>query len=276
MSESLNFYLNGIGKIPLMTADEEIHLGSIVREWLQHTDPSVSLEKRGRRAMNRMVQANLRLVVSVCRHYHGRATHLQIDPMDLIQSANLGLIRAVELYDPCRGYKFSTYAYWWIKHGIMRHFHDHAGTIRLPAHVVETAIKAQAMSRELGASAPLAKVAEKLSITSERLNFVLERYSNCRPLSLDQELGGADSDGCLGDLVCSTNPDQQIDDYNWIHDEIAKLDSNERHVLTCRYGQQSVQSLAQTAERLGITKAKAQRIEQKALQQLRRRLTPMV
>ena len=276
MPESLNFYLNRIGKIPLMTADEEIQLGSIIREWHQHANPSTALEKRGRRAMNRMIQANLRLAVSVCRHYHGRAKQLAVDPMDLIQSANIGLIRAVELFDPCRGYRFSTYAYWWIKHGIMRYFHDYAGTIRLPAHVVETAIKAQALSRDRGASMPLSEVAEQLSISSERLNFVLDRYSSCRTLSLDQELGGVDSDGCLGDLVASSSPDHGNEDYSWIHSEIARLDKHERHVLACRYGQQSIQSLAKTAEQLGITKAKAQRIEQRALQHLRQRLTPMI
>ena len=275
MSESLNFYLNRIGKIPLMTADEEIHLGSIIREWHQHTSPSIALERRGRRATNRMIQANLRLAVSACKHYRGRAQQLRIDPMDLIQSANIGLIRAVELFDPSRGYKFSTYAYWWIKHGIMRFFHDHAGTIRLPAHLVETAIKAQTLSRDMGASLPLSEVAEKLSISSERLNFVLDRYSSCRTLSLDQELGGLDSDGCLGDLISSNNTDHLNEDYGWIHSEIARLEHYERLVLACRYGQDSVRSLAQTAEQLGITKAKAQRIEQKALQHLRRRLTPM-
>jgi RNA polymerase sigma factor (sigma-70 family) len=273
MSESFDFYLKSIGKIPLLTADEEIHLGLIIREWQRHPNPPIGLEKRGRRAMNRMVNANLRLVVSACKHYQARAAHLLIDPMDLIQSANLGLIRAVELFDPCRGYKFSTYAYWWIRHGIMRYFQDHAGPIRLPAHVVETAIKARAISRELGASVPLNMVAKKLSVSSERLNFVLDRYAICRPLSLDQALGGADGDGHLSDIVSSEGPAPYSEDYGWIHSELACLDNHERLVLQCRYGSQSVVSLAKTAEQLGISKAKVQRIEHKALQHLRRRLS---
>ncbi len=275
MSESLDFYLKSIGRIPLMTADEEIHLGSIIREWRQHVDPPVALEKRGRRAMNRMVNANLRLVVSACKHYQARAAHLQIDLLDLIQSANIGLIRAVELFDPCRGYKFSTYAYWWIKHGIMRHFQEHAGPIRLPAHLVETAIKAQAMTHDAGVSTPLSVVAERLSVSTERLNFVLDRYSSCRPLSLDQQLGGQDSEGRLCDIVSANHSDQLEDDYGWVHGEIAMLDSHQRSVLHCRYGSESVLSLAKTAEQLGVSKARVQRLEHKALQQLRQRLMPV-
>ena len=275
MSESLDFYLKSIGKIPLMTADEEIHLGSIIREWRQHGDPPAALEKRGRRAMNRMVNANLRLVVSACKHYHARAAHLQIDSLDLIQSANIGLIRAVELFDPCRGYKFSTYAYWWIKHGITRHFQEHAGPIRLPAHLVDTAIKAQAMTQEAGDSAPLSVVADRLSVSCERLTFALDRYSRCRPLSLDQKLGGPDGDGVLSDIVPANQSEGLEDDYGWVHGEIALLDRHQRMVLRCRYGHETVLSLAKTAEQLGISKARVQRIEHKALQQLRRRLMPV-
>ena len=275
MSESLDFYLKSIGKIPLMTADEEIHLGSIIREWRQHQDPTAALEKRGRRAMNRMVNANLRLVVSACKHYHTRAAHLQIDQLDLIQSANIGLIRAVELFDPCRGYKFSTYAYWWIRHGIMRHFQDHAGPIRLPSHLVETAIKAQAMTQSAAVPAPLAVLADRLSVTSERLNFVLNRYFVCRPLSLDQQLGGQDGDALLADIVPAKYSEQLEDDYDWVHGEIALLERHQRLVLGCRYGHGNVLSLAKTAEQLGISKARVQRIEHKALQQLRRRLSPV-
>ncbi len=273
MSESLDFYLNSIGRFPLMNAEEEIHLGLIIREWRQHPQPPAGLERRGRRAMNRMVNANLRLVVSACRPHLQRAANLQIDPLDLIQSANLGLIRAVELFDPCRGYKFSTYAYWWIRHGIMRHFQDNAGPIRLPAHVVDTAIKARALSQELSTATPAALVAEKLCVSKERLEFVLERYAICRPLSLDQELGGADHDGSLGDIVAAKQVDPLAEDYNWIHNELAKLDSQQQIVLQCRYGTQSVLSLSKTAEQLGISKARVQRIEQKALEKLRQRLS---
>jgi RNA polymerase primary sigma factor len=276
MSESLEFYLKSIGRFPLMNADEEIHLGLIIREWRQHPQPAAALERRGRRAMNRMVNANLRLVVSACRPHLHRAAMLQIDPLDLIQTANLGLIRAVELFDPCRGYKFSTYAYWWIRHGIMRHFQDNAGPIRLPAHLVNTAIKARAMGQEADTATPHSQVAEKLCVSKQRLEFVLERYAMCRPLSLDQELGGADQDGCLSDIVAAKEVDPFSEDYNWVHNELALLNSQQQSVLQHRYGNPSSLSLSKTAAQLGISKARVQRIEQKALEQLRRRLSTAV
>ena len=112
MSDSFGDYLKSIGRIPVLTPAEEVHLGTLVRSWQDHSEPSVALVRRGRRALERMVSANLRLVVAVVMRQNRRIQHLNHDPLDLIQAGNLGLIRAVEKFDPSRGYKFSTYGYW--------------------------------------------------------------------------------------------------------------------------------------------------------------------
>ncbi|MFM7235363.1 MAG: sigma-70 family RNA polymerase sigma factor [Cyanobium sp.] len=116
--DAVQAYLRLIAAIPLLTPAEEVHLGTIVKRWQQSASPSPSEVRSARRAMDRMVRANLRLVVSVCRHQQRESAGVEL--MDLIQAGNLGLIRAVELFDPCRGYRFSTYAYWWIRQAVRR------------------------------------------------------------------------------------------------------------------------------------------------------------
>jgi DNA-directed RNA polymerase sigma subunit (sigma70/sigma32) len=121
MSDVLGDYLNSISRIPLLTSDEELHLGRMVRRWQDDAKPAPSVIRTAKKALDRIVSANLRLVVSYVKRYRRRIAHLNIELIDLIQAGNIGLIRAAEKFDPSRGYRFSTYAYWWIRHSVSRH-----------------------------------------------------------------------------------------------------------------------------------------------------------
>ena len=142
MPDPLRDYLNQIGKIPLLTAAEEIELGNSIQRMMPLLDkPDLTKDEQkiiriGKRAKKRMVQGNLRLVISVASKYNKMTSRLSMQ--DLIQEGNIGLIRAVEMFDPSRGYKFSTYAYWWIRQGITRAIAEKSRTIRLPIHITET------------------------------------------------------------------------------------------------------------------------------------------
>jgi hypothetical protein len=126
MAEGLSDYLRAIGRVPMLSADEQIMLGTSVRRWLDDPEPTPAAIRRGKRAKDRMVQANLRLVVSWAKRYQNKGVGLD----DLVQEGNLGLIRAVEKYDPSTGYRFSTYATWWIRQGLSKAITDKSSTIR--------------------------------------------------------------------------------------------------------------------------------------------------
>jgi RNA polymerase primary sigma factor len=277
MSDAFGDYLRAIGRIPLLTPSEELHLGALVQQWIGDPGAGPSLVRRGRRAMARMVTANLRLVVSVCKHYQNRIRQLHLDPMDVVQAGNLGLIRAVERYQPSRGYKFSTYGYWWIRQAVNRHLQDRVGTIRVPAQVADLALKAQAIQSASGVGVSVAELAHQLGETEKRVGFVLRAVHESRALSLDQQMCASDGDSCLADLVGREDvvaPD--ADDYRWLHLEIDQLSSLEKGVIHLRYGHQEGLSMAKAAERLGITKDKVQRIEKQVLHKLRQRVEPML
>ena len=141
MSDILGDYLKAIGRIPLLTDEEELYHGRIIRAWLDQPDPDRLVIRKGRRALERMVNANLRLVVSVVSKYRRRIRGNCIDMMDLIQAGNLGLIRAVEKFDPARGYRFSTYGYWWIRQSVTRFIHEYNYSIRVPHSLLSLAVK---------------------------------------------------------------------------------------------------------------------------------------
>lgn len=276
MSDAYGDYLRTIGRIPLLTPSEELHLGALVQEWLGDPHPDRSRVRRGRRAMARMVTANLRLVVSVVKHYQNRIRQLHLDPMDVLQAGNLGLIRAVERYEPSRGYKFSTYGYWWIRQAVNRHLQEQVGTIRVPAQVSDLALKAQAIRSSQGERVSVAELAERLGETEKRVGFVLRAVHESRALSLDQQMGGGEGEACLADLVGSDADLPDPEDYRWLHDELEQLDALERGVIRLRYGNGDTLSMAKAAQRLGITKDKVQRIEKQVLHKLRRRVEPML
>ncbi len=274
-SDTFGDYLHTIGRIPLLTTAEEVHLGTIVQRWQQGGEECRNLERRGRRAMARMVTANLRLVVSVVKRHQRRMAHLNQEPMDLVQAGNIGLLRAVEKFDPCRGYKFSTYAYWWIRQAVSRYMQEQGGAIRLPVNVIDLASRAESLMAGSDSKISFKELAKQLGETETRLQFALHASRRSHTVSLDQQTG-SDSEMTLLDLVADPNQLEPHDDYSWMLDHLRQLDDREINVLKLRYGQDQSQSFAKVAELSGHTKDQVQRIERHALGKLRRKLTPVL
>ena len=205
MNDSLGDYLSAIGKIPLMTAAEEIHLGTMVRAWLDHPDgpdaAPAGVRRRGKKAQDRMVSANLRLVLGLARKYSRRGALLGLEMLDLIAEGNFGLMRGVEKFDPERGYKFSTYAYWWIRQGITRAL-ESGGAVRLPAQVSQRYCKLQRIIADLGPGATLADAAELAGIELATAQDLVALSLRARSIaSLDAATRVEDGGGsALGDL----------------------------------------------------------------------------
>ncbi len=276
MSDVFGDYLRTIGRISMLTPAEELHLAAVVQEWLNHPDADEILQRRGRRAMKRMVTANLRLVVSACRPHQQRVQHLGLDPIDLVQAGNLGLIRAVERFDPTRGYRFSTYAYWWIRQAVVRHIQDHGSPIRIPPQVMDLARRVDELRTRGRGPLPLASIAAELGESEQRLAFVVRTVQNSRALSLDQPLGDGDADGSLLDRVGDGSEAHEPRSYGWLHGEIAKLSSLERQILDLRYASDPGLTLKLASEQIGIPRDRLKRIERRALDKLRQRVEPML
>jgi len=276
MSDAFGDYLRSIGRIPLLTAQEEVHLGLIVKEWMEAPQPSAGLERRGRRALRRIVSANLRLVVTVALRYLRRLKHLAHDPMDLVQAGNLGLLRAAEKYDPTRGYKFSTYGYWWIRQAINRHLQEHNGGIRTPVNLVSLANRAEAL-QSLGSDLLSSEeLGRQLGESGDRVLYAMAVQHRSHTVSLDQQLNGSDGDMTLLDTVSDSRLPMIEDDYSWMHGQIQQLSTPERTVIQLRYGEEKQRSFAEVARLTGRSKDQVQRLERHALTKLRRHLTPML
>ena len=267
--DATSAYLRRIAKIPLLTPAEEVHLGVLVQRWQRASSPSPVEVRSGRRALDRMVRANLRLVVSVCRHKLREAAGVEL--MDLIQAGNLGLIRAVELFDPSRGYRFSTYAYWWIRQGVRRAQAEQGQILRVPLSVRKLAGQAQAL-RQATPTASLEVLACRLGTDPARLEQVLAMSQAGRVMSLDQPHGD-DDEGQLLDVLSDGRELQPRDDYRWLHRGLARLSVQARRVLALRYGEEP-RSLSQVAHCMGLTKSTVQGLEQRALRDLRVCLQP--
>lgn len=276
MPDALGDYLRTIGRIPLLTAAEEVHLATMVQNWLRDPDPSRHLERRGRKAMQRMVCANLRLVVSVCMRHNRRISHLQIELLDLVQAGNLGLIRAVERFDPARGYKFSTYGYWWIRQAVNRYLRERVQPIRVPAEICELAKRAEALQSLHGGRMGKQELAGLLGESVERVEYVLEVQHRTSTLSLDQRISSEESESNLIDMISDGEQPAPQDDYHWLHNQVEQLDPRERTVIQLRYGSPDSLSMARVAELTGLKKGQVQWIEKQALQKLRRHLTPQL
>lgn len=276
MSDAFGDYLRSIGRIPLLTPQEEVHLGMIVKEWMEAEQPSLSLQRRGRRALQRMVTANLRLVVTVALRYIRRLKHLSHEPMDLVQAGNIGLLRAAEKYDPTRGYKFSTYGYWWIRQSINRYLQEHNGSIRLPVNLVSLAMRAESLQN--GGSHPMNadQLADELGETPQRVLYALAVQHRSNTVSLDQQLSGGDGEMTLLDTVTDTRQPEIEDDYVWMRTQLDQLSTPERTVIQLRYGSEKQRSFAEVARLVGRTKDQVQRLERHALTKLRRGLTPVL
>ena len=263
-------YLRRIAAIPLLTAAEEVHLGTIVRRWQANPSPSPREERSGRRSMDRMVQANLRLVVSVCRHHLRSAAGVEL--MDLIQAGNLGLIRAVELFDPSRGYRFSTYAHWWIRQAVRRSQAELGQILRVPPSLRKLAGEVQAL-RQAIPTCPLEELARRLGTDPTRLTYALKVSQAARVVSLDQPLGSEEGDHLLDRLSDGRLP-QLHDDHAWLRPALGQLSGQAQRVLALRYGNDDRRSLSQVAAHMGLSKSTVQGLEQQALRQLRSSLTP--
>ena len=273
-STGLTWYLNQAGRYPLLTPSQELTLGRQVRDWQDHADPPHDVVRRGQRARDRFVRANLRLVVAVAGRY--RSVPSQYSD-DLIQAGNLGLIRAVERFDPARGYKFSTYAYWWIRQAINAWVETHTRTIRLPSNHPSQWGKLtearQQLDLLLGRSPSREELAEALGWSVDQVALVLSRPAatasldtTCRP----------DLDDCpnLIDSISAGSPDplESLHDAHQVEqisELLSRLTPNERLIMEELYLSPAPLTLSQVARRQGLTRDRARSIERSALFRLR-------
>ena len=260
-TDPVRMYLKEIGKIPLLTAEEELELARRISEG-------------DAEAKKRMIEANLRLVVSVAKHYLGRGMQL----LDLIQEGNMGLLKAVEKFDYTKGYKFSTYATWWIRQSITRAVADQARTIRIPVHMVETINRVSRTSRglvqELGREPTIAEISEVLGISEEKIAEVMKIAQD--PVSLETPVGEED-DSHLGDFI----PDSEVTEpaesasYNMLRQQLAEvmqtLSPRECKVLRLRFGLEDGRphTLEEVGKEFDVTRERVRQIEAKALRKLR-------
>jgi RNA polymerase primary sigma factor len=274
-----NWYSKQIKRVPMLTAAEEITLGTQVQDWLSNPEPSPALARRGRRAQNRMVEANLRLVVTVANKYLHKVP--ASDFLDLIQAGNIGLIRAVEKYDPTRGYKFSTYAYWWIRQGISRHVETQTRIIRLPSSATQKlyqlATATRRLVQELHRSPTKAELAEALEVTIEELEQIITRGQMC--LSLDAYANGNDNLSTMGDLIADNSgldidehfeQLEEIDAIQKLMGHLAELNPRQRLLIEGNFGiGQPVRTITDLAKELGMNTAQASKLLREAKMRLR-------
>ena len=286
-SDLVRIYLREIGRVPLLTAEDEVELAKTIEAGLfaeekltggfpmlgaVHSD-LVLLVGEGVRAKQRLIEANLRLVVSIAKRYIGRGLVF----LDLIQEGNLGLIRAVEKFDYTRGYKFSTYATWWIRQAITRAMADQARTIRLPAHMVETINKLARVQRqlhqELGREATTDEIAAELGLEPERVAEI-QRIAQ-EPVSLQSPIGEEESD--LGDFIEDADAVVPIeaaafimlqDQLERVLDELAE---REQRIIQLRFGLTDghPRTLEEVGREFGVTRERIRQIESKTLAKLR-------
>jgi RNA polymerase primary sigma factor len=259
-SDSLQMFLNEMGRYPLLTAAEEVELAK-------------RIERGDDDAKNRMINSNLRLVVSIAKKYQGHGLPL----LDLIQEGIIGLIRAVEKFDWRRGYKFSTYATWWIRQAVQRGVANKSRTIRIPVHILERETKIARAERELVAELERQPTDDEISKRSKLpVKQVREVRRAARAVtSLDKPLGD-DSDASLGDVVATHNDDIEEELHVGLTEEtlrraVAELPNREQDVLRLRYGlngDDDPKSLDEIGRHLGLTRERVRQIEAQALQRL--------
>ena len=282
-SDPITWYLATIGREPLLTPAEEIELGNQVQTMMRLTEEGdrelSDLEKKllriGKRSKQRMMKANLRLVVSVAKKYQGKGLEL----LDLIQEGSLGLERAVEKFDPTRGYKFSTYAFWWIRQSMTRAIACQSRTIRLPVHLSErlTAIRKVSLdlAHKLGAMPSRQEIAEAMAMPIEELDGLLRQ--SLPTSSLDAPVNGDEGRSFLGDLIADSSEEEPLDRVErGIHQEqlgrwLSHLSDQERQVLQLRFGLEGEerQTLAEIGRRLDVSRERVRQVELKALRKLR-------
>ena len=252
MAEGLSDYLRAIGRVPMLSADEQIMLGTSVRRWLDDPEPTPAVIRRGRRAKERMVTANLRLVVSWAKRYQNKGVSFD----DLVQDGNLGLIRAVEKYDPSTGYRFSTYATWWIRQGLSKAITDKSSTIRRAGSAQARRNKVNAViaeySREHGRPPSTAEIAAEMGVPEKLLVEMMSNLATAENLmSLDAQVNCSDSASTYGELIADEksleDPLDAMDREMAIeamHDAVAALPRRHREVMEAQLCGRSMGSLA--------------------------------
>jgi RNA polymerase primary sigma factor len=270
-------YLREIGRVPLLTAEEEVKLAQRMERGKAEQlkpNPSRRIIEDGEEAQRRLTEANLRLVVSVAKKYIGRGMSL----LDLIQEGNIGLIRAVEKFDYTKGYKFSTYATWWIRQAITRAIAYQARTIRIPVHMVETINRLIRISRrllqDLGREPTSEEIAEQMEISAEKVREIIKVSQE--PVSLETPIG-EEEDSHLGDFIedhTALAPAEAASHQllkEQVEDVLDSLTERERKVLQLRFGLDDGRSrtLEEVGKEFHVTRERIRQIEAKALRKLR-------
>jgi RNA polymerase primary sigma factor len=261
--DSVRLYLREIGKIPLLNAEEELELAHKV----------VQGDKR---AKDKMAEANMRLVVSIAKRYVGRG----LDLLDLIQEGNTGLLRAVEKFDPDKGFKFSTYATWWIRQAITRAIADQARTIRIPVHMVETINKLlrtqRRLTQELNREPSNEEIAKEMDIELEKVEHIMKIKQDIH--SLDQSVRDDEEDSVLGDFVedeDTITPEESAATQllkEQVKDLLSSLSEREQKIIRLRFGLEDGKShtLEEVGQEFSVTRERIRQIEAKALAKLRK------
>lgn len=264
VSDSVQMYLREIGKIPLITGDQEKELAR-------------KIERGDSDAREQLAKANLRLVVSIAKRYAGRSPHLTL--LDLIQEGNIGLFKAVEKFDYRRGFKFSTYATWWIRQAITRALADQARTIRIPVHMVETISKFQQVKRrllqDLGREPLPEEVAAEMGIEIEKARHIAKISQDT--VSLESPVGDGDEDSVLGEFIVDekTLSPAQSAARKMLREEITKIINDlvdrEQKILRMRFGLVDgvTHTLEEVGKEFGVTRERIRQIEAKAIERMR-------
>ena len=266
MTEPLKIYLKEIGRIPLLTAEEELELGRQIAEG-------------DTEARRKMEEANLRLVVAVAKHYAGKGMQF----MDLIQEGNIGLMRAVEKFDYTKGSKFSTYAVWWIKEAILRALDSQSREIRVPVRVAQNMNKIskteRKMEQTLGREVAAEEIAKELHMTTEEVERMQSYIKN--PVSLETPVGD-EEDSSLEDFIEDTQeptPEEAVAalvQKEEVQEMLSTLTEKEQKILRLRYGLEdgNVHTLEETGQILGVTRERIRQLESRALEKLRKSARP--
>ena len=263
--DSVRLYLREIGKIPLLNSEEELELAQKV----------VAGDKK---AKDKMAEANMRLVVSIAKRYSGRG----LDLLDLIQEGNTGLLRAVEKFDPDKGFKFSTYATWWIRQAITRAIADQARTIRIPVHMVETINKLlrtqRRMTQELNREPTIEELAKELEMEPEKVEYVIKIKQDITSLDAGVGRDEGEDDSVLGDFIedeDTATPEESATNQllkEQVQSVLSSLSEREQKIIKMRFGLENGKShtLEEVGQEFAVTRERIRQIEAKALAKLRK------